>query len=80
MGLRILVHRFHLGDVEDPEIYAAGPILEFEKSEKGRWLLENSYEQLAYNIYPDYETYGYKVTIHAWLKGKHLTYYKLKWG
>ena len=78
--MRILVHRFHLGDVEDPEIYAAEPILEFKQTERGQWLQENSYEQLSYNIYPDYETYGYKVVIHAWLNDQDLTFYNLKWS
>lgn len=32
----ITFHRFNLSDVEDPEIYAAQPIWEWEQTEIGR--------------------------------------------
>jgi len=78
--MKVLVHNFWLGDVEDPEIYAAKPLLDFEKTEKGQWLSEHSYNQLTYNIQSEYITYGYRVIIHAWLDAKDLTYYRLKWS
>ena len=31
----ILVHEFIIGDVEDPEIYAADPLLKWQESEEG---------------------------------------------
>jgi hypothetical protein len=37
-----------MGDVEDPELYAAAPIIEWEKSEKGQWLHEHSRQQMEY--------------------------------
>ena len=69
-----------MGDVEDPEIYAAGPIIDFERSEKGRWLMANSYKQLEFTIRPNQKTYGWMVIIFAWLNKQDLTYYSLKWG
>lgn len=78
--MRLLVHSFNMGDVEDPEIYAAEPILQFEQSEKGQWLHEHSYEQMMFAIIMDNVTYGYRCDINAWLRDKDLTYYKLKWG
>ena len=80
MGLKILVHNFLLGDVEDPEIYAAEPILKFEQTEKGQWLVKNSYKQMTYNIVADPSTFAHKVVLHAWLNEQDLTFYKLKWG
>ena len=80
MGLRIIVHKIPMGDVEDPELYAAAPILEWEKSAKGRWLKENSKKQMEYIIRPNVETYGWMVIIFAWLEEQDITYYKLKWG
>jgi hypothetical protein len=77
--MRILVHSFLLGDVDDPEIYAAEPILEFERSEKGQWLTKHSYQQMTYDVLTDYQTYGYRVVLHAWLNEQDLTYYTLKW-
>jgi hypothetical protein len=80
MGLKIVVHKIPMGDVEDPEIYAAEPIIAFEKTAKGQWLHKHSCEQMTFNIYPNPETYGWVVVITAWLEEQDLTYYKLKWG
>lgn len=80
MGLKLVVHKIPMGDVEDPELYAAAPILEWEKSEKGRWLAKNSKQQMEYIVRPNQETYGWMVIIFAWLEEQDLTYFKLKWG
>ena len=80
MGLKITVHKIAMGDVEDPELYAAAPIMAFEKSAKGRWLTENSKQQMEYIVRPNPETYGWMVIIFAWLEEQDLTYYRLKWG
>ena len=74
------VHKFRLGDVEDPEIYAAAPIMEWEKSEKGKWLKEHSKQQMEYIVRPNQDTYGWMVIIFAWLEEQDITYYRLKWG
>ena len=78
--MKLIVHKIPMGDVEDPELYAAAPILEWEKSEKGRWLADNSVQQMEYIVRPNQETYGWMVIIFAWLEEKDLTYYRLKWG
>ena len=78
--MKLLVHKFNMGDVEDPELYAAGPIINFEKSEKGQWLKEHSTEQMWYNIGPCKQTYGYLCTIFANLEEQDVTFFNLKWG
>ena len=78
--MKYIVHTIEMGDVEDPEIYAAAPILDFEQSEKGRWLMANSYKQLEFTIRPNDRTYGWKVLIWSYLTEQDLTYYSLKWG
>ena len=78
--MKLLVATLLLGDVEDPEIYAAGPIMDWEKTEKGQWLHANSYEQMMFDIVVDNASYGYRINIHAWLRDDALTYYKLKWS
>ena len=43
---KIVVHQFYMGDVEDPDIYAAEPIWNWEKSEQGqflKWILLPAY-------------------------------------
>ena len=78
--MKYIVHTIEMGDVEDPEIYAAGPIIDFEKTDKGRWLMANSYKQLEFTIQPNSLTYGWKIAIWSYLNEKDLTYYSLKWG
>jgi hypothetical protein len=78
--MKYLVHTIEMGDVEDPEIYAAEPIINFEKSDKGRWLMSNSYKQLEFTIRPNSRTYGWRICIWSYLNEQDLTYYSLKWG
>ena len=74
----MIFHQFNLGDVEDPDIYAAQPIWEWQQTEKGRWVMEHGIE-LTYSIQPDPFNYGYKVTITGSLNQKDEFYYKLKY-
>jgi len=78
--MKYIVHTIEMGDVEDPEIYAAAPIIDFERSEKGRWLMANSYKQLEFTIHPNERTYGWKILIWSYLNEQDLTFYSLKWG
>jgi len=77
---KIIVHSFLLSDSEDPEIYAADPILAFNETEKGQWLYEHSEIQMTYDILNDPMVMGYRVILHAWLSEQDLTYYNLKWS
>lgn len=78
--VKLEVHRFSLGDVDDPEIYAAEPLIEWERSEAGQWVMENAIDipYWARDINPF--TYGYVFRIVATLTEKDAVYYNLKWG
>lgn len=76
----ITFHEIILSDVEDPEIYAAQPIWEWEISEQGRWCMENSTIPVAYRIIVDYNNFGYRVDLYGDLKPEDRTYFNLKWG
>lgn len=77
---KVMVHTFTVGDVEDPEIYAAEPIANWIKSEKGEWVLSRSIEVPIWHRYLDYNSYGYRYGITAYLKDTDYTFYTLKWG
>jgi len=68
-----------MGDVEDPEIYAAVPLLAWQETEKGKWCKQHADEQMYFQIIPNYETYGYKCEIFAKFSGMNLTAYCLKY-
>jgi hypothetical protein len=76
---RIIFHTFTMGDVEDPEIYIAQPIYEFQQTPKGQWMMENG-QDLQYRIAMDYEQYGYKVVLYGELNDRLATEYYLRWS
>lgn len=77
---RVVVHRFNLSDVEDPDLYAAEPIIAWQNSEVGKWIMERSVEVPMWHRHMDVSTYSYQYAITAWLKGPDYTYWQLKWA
>ena len=77
---KVVVHTFLLSDVEDPEIYAAGPIWDWQQTEEGKFVLEHAEEEPVFHHQVDYQNYGYKFAITAVLEEKKLTEYYLKFG
>lgn len=76
----IVVHSFRMGDVEDPDLYAAEPLLKWEKSEIGQWVMSNAVETPSWHRIPDMVAFGYLYQIRAKLQGPKLTEYLLKYG
>jgi len=74
----VVVHEFIMGDVEDPDLYACEPLLKWEKSEKGQWVMNNAIETPSWHRIPDKMHFGYKYQIRAKLAGVRLTEYLLK--
>ena len=77
---KVVVHKFRLSDVEDPEIYAAQPIYEWQQTEVGQWVMAHSKPEPSWNISIDYQSYGYQVRIVAELNDIDTTYYHLKYA
>ncbi len=74
----VVVYEFSMGDVEDPDLYAAQPLYEWEKSEAGQWIMEHAVETPSWYRIPDMMQYGYKYQIRAKLAGARLTEYLLR--
>ena len=74
----LVVHEFTLGDVEDPEVYAAAPIWEWQHSEIGTWIMANAVEPPSWYRMPDMLQYGYRYQIRAKLMGARLTEFLLR--
>lgn len=77
---KVIVHRFTMGDVEDPELYAAEPLLNWQNSEMGKFVMEKSVETPMWHRMHDQFNYGYTFAIEAWLKGADYSFWVLKWG
>lgn len=76
----VVVHTFSMGDVEDPDLYAAEPLMKWQNSECGSWVMSHSVEQPMWHRHADPTSYGYKYAITAKLLAKDYTYWSLKWG
>ena len=76
----VVVHHFPMGDVEDPDLYAAEPLYQWQQSEAGTWVMEHAVEPPFWVRQPDVSSYGYRYYIVARLKEQDQTYFKLKWS
>ena len=75
----VKVHEFNMGDVEDPDLYAAQPLYEWQQSEAGKWVMENAVVTPFWHRTTDPYNYGYKYYVIARLKEQDQTYWTLKW-
>jgi hypothetical protein len=76
---KVFFHSFRMGDVEDPEIYAAQPIYEWQQTEQGKWVMEHCADP-TYNIGSDPNYMGYKITLSGELEDQDAVFHELKWG
>ena len=77
---KIVVHRFTVGDVEDPDLYAAQPMYEWKNSEQGQFIMTHAIEQPEWHRHLDHSIYAYQYAITAKLEKKKLSEFYLKWG
>lgn len=77
---KVVVHTFGVGDVEDPEIYAAEPIWEWQQTDAGKFVMEHAIGTPSYHKSLDYQTYGYRYAVVAELEAKKLSEFYLRWG
>ena len=76
---KITFHTFGMGDVEDPELYAALPLGEFMHTDKGQWIRDNCQDP-QYVIRPDPHTYGTRVIVYGEVEDKQAVDWILRWG
>ena len=77
---KVVVHRFTMGDVEDPDLYAAQPIHEWEKSDPGQFVMKHAVDTPEWHRQVDQFSYGYEYAIIAELEMKKLSEFYLRWG
>ncbi len=77
---KIVVHKFDISDVDDPEIYAAGPIFDWERSEAGQFVMKYAVDTPEWRKHFDPMFMGYRFIIVAELETKKLSEFYLRWG
>jgi hypothetical protein len=75
----IVVHKFVMGDVEDPDLYAAQPLWEWQQTEAGQWVMEHAVETPFWHRQSDPGHYGLTYCVVARLSESDQTYWALKW-
>jgi hypothetical protein len=79
-GQTLVVYRFSMGDVEDPEIYAGSALHSWTESEVGKWCKSHAINNdLVYNISNNVQIYGYTCTVTGKFLPKDRTYFYLKY-
>jgi hypothetical protein len=74
----IVVHEFPMGDVEDPDLYAAQPLSEWQDSEAGQFVLEHAVEKPYWIRQVDLNSYGPRYVIVARMREPDQTFFRLK--
>jgi hypothetical protein len=77
---KVIVYRFQMGDVEDPDLYAAQPLWEWQQSEMGKFVMEKSVETPMWHRQTNPNQYHTDYAVEAWLKGVDYSFWVLKWG
>jgi len=76
---RVTVHTFTVGDAEDPDLYAAQPLYDWEHSEMGQWVRERAIEECEWHREIDNISWGYRYAVTAKLKEQDYLLWILKW-
>jgi hypothetical protein len=76
---KITFHKLSMGDVDDPELYAAQPLYEWQQTDQGQWVMENCSDP-QYIIRPDVNTFGNKIIVYGEIEDQLATEYLLRWG
>ena len=70
-----VVHTIKMSDVEDPDLFVAQPIYDWQQTSAGKYVMKNSKPEPMWNRHIN--GYGYLYTITAYFTPHQLTYYKL---
>lgn len=75
----VQVHEIRMGDVDDPDLFVADPIWQWQQTEAGKFIMEHAEEQPYWTRMFDYTNYGHRYIIMARLSEQNETFYRLKY-
>jgi hypothetical protein len=76
----MVVHHFRMGDIEDPMLYAADPVSQWQQTEAGKFVTENAVEPIWWIHRVNHQRYESEFIIVARMKESDQTFYTLKYG
>ena len=75
----VCVHEIKMGDVEDPDIYVAAPIWEWQQTAAGRFVMEHAVGKPYWIQHRDHSSYHLLYRIMARLSEQNETFWRLKY-
>ena len=75
----VCVHEVYMGDVEDPDLWVASPIWDWQQTEAGKFVMEHAEDKPYWTHAIDHSSYGHRYRIMARLSKQNETFWKLKW-
>ena len=77
----VTVYEFSVdGYSDDPDLIVAEPLIKWERSDQGQWVMRNAADIPTWHRTSDHLTFGYKYAIRAKLMGPALTEWLLRYG
>ena len=76
----VLVCEIKIADIEDPVMFIAEPLYQWQNSDAGKYVMEHAVEKPYWTQYADYNTFGHVYRVMARLSEQHETFWWLKWG
>ena len=75
----MVVHQFRMGDVEDPMLYSAELISQWQQTEAGKFVMENAVEPPWWMRCVNHSRYEFEFVVVARMKESDQTFYTLKY-
>lgn len=73
----VCVKEIRMGDVEDPDLFVAQPIWEWQQTPPGKFIMEHAEQEPYWTSHLDYNTYGHVYRIMARLSEQNETFWRL---
>jgi hypothetical protein len=73
----VCVHEIRMADVEDPDLFVANPIWEWQQTLPGKFVMEHAVEKPYWINQFDHSTYGHVYKIIARLSEQNETFWRL---
>lgn len=78
--IEVSVYTFRIGDIADPDRAAGVYLYEWQRTERGRWIMAHCVEAPMWYRMISAETGNYRYEVRARLRGPAATEYLLRWG
>ena len=75
----VCVHEIKMGDVEDPDLYVAAPIWEWQQTDAGKFIMEHAVGKPYWIQQTDYASYHLLYRIMARLSEQNEVFWRLKY-